>query len=362
MLLQLAWVLVASASTSATTAEPASIKPSLEQAKRNATPIFNSIHSAMRQWGSSLNHNGLAAIPATIPKGKLLYHGTHSSDANTTGLEWLAFEPEHSEAFVPSWRARRTNPVQQQTVLQPASPPAIRGYLRTYQATRDLHLLYLDGMSAGKGCLGTVDTQDLVLRLANSTTPPPCDTRLADVMAHDVARVRELCAWAGGGGGGGGYDGLLRMETGFEVVYCDFGDGGLALRSALRRPFWDQMAPAWYGVPRLVWHLVRAAALHYDGMAEAGRVRLDLSRMVSAYFYPVDVAGSGAGRSRVLPRLVNTTRAERQAIRRRVREVAGLGGGGGVGWQAVVDAVVARYAGRLAVLARPLRADGLGGR
>lgn len=365
LLAQVAWVLFATA------AEP-SISPSLEQARLNAFPIFNSIHSAMRQWGSSLNHNGLAMIPAKVPKGNLLYHGTHSSDPQTRGLEWLAFEPEHSEIFSLSWRARRqdNHAVHEQALLQriddtdrhashvlAAEPSAIRGYLRTYQASRDLNLLYIDGMSAAKGCLGTLDTQDLVLRMINGTSP--CDTLLDDILRHDIARVGELCGMLTPLG----YDGLLRMEAGFEIVYCDFDDGGLRLRSQLRRPFWDEMM-AWYDLPRLAFHVVRAATQHYGGMAESGRVQLDFSRMVSAYFYPVNVSNpdddddddtdtDGHTPARRLPRLLSTTQDERRSVQRRVQEVAGSRDGPvEVAWQAVVDAVVSRYADRLAVLAQ----------
>lgn len=341
------------------------IGPSVEQARKNAVPIFNSIHSATRQWGSSLDHNGLAMIPAKVPKGVLLYHGTHNGDVNTTGLEWLAFEPEHSEIFSLSWRAAQAtlkahqarSGVSEQSVLhdvdklrpqsgppEAISSPAVRGYLRTYQANRDLNLLYLDGMSSGKGCLGPMDTQDLVLRLINGTSP--CDTRVADVIGNDVLRVGELCDILGPLG----YDGLLRMESGFEIVYCEFSDGGLHLSSQMRRPFWDQMK-AWHTPARLVFHEVRAAVQNYHGMFGGLQVQLDFSRMVSAYFYPINITGSNdKARGRPLPRLSSTTQHERQSIRRRVQEVAVRRDRPGIAWQLVVDAIVSRYADRLALL------------
>ncbi|KAJ3939294.1 uncharacterized protein N0V96_010742 [Colletotrichum fioriniae] len=40
----------------------------------------------------------------------------------------------------------------------------VRGYFHTYRAKRDLKLLYLDGMAAGKTGMGTLDTQDFLLR------------------------------------------------------------------------------------------------------------------------------------------------------------------------------------------------------
>ncbi|KAK3293023.1 uncharacterized protein B0H64DRAFT_345239 [Chaetomium fimeti] len=43
--------------------------PSKAAARHNAFDIFNAIHSAMRQWGSSLNHNGMSLFVVTVPPG-----------------------------------------------------------------------------------------------------------------------------------------------------------------------------------------------------------------------------------------------------------------------------------------------------
>ncbi|OAF99695.1 uncharacterized protein CC84DRAFT_1169214 [Paraphaeosphaeria sporulosa] len=67
----------------------------------NANHIFNAIHSSMRQWGSSLNHNGMSFFMATVPADTQLYHGSSSEDV-VKGMEWLAFEPEHALVFARS--------------------------------------------------------------------------------------------------------------------------------------------------------------------------------------------------------------------------------------------------------------------
>jgi hypothetical protein len=72
--------------------------PSLNASRMNAPYIFNSIHSSLRQWGSSLYHNGMSIFPARIPNNTLLYHGTNKALA-ATGMQWLAFEIEHAELF-----------------------------------------------------------------------------------------------------------------------------------------------------------------------------------------------------------------------------------------------------------------------
>lgn len=64
----------------------------------NANHIFNAIHSSMRQWGSSLNHNGMSLFLAQVPAGTQFYHGT-SKQEPIEGMEWLAFEPEHAINF-----------------------------------------------------------------------------------------------------------------------------------------------------------------------------------------------------------------------------------------------------------------------
>ncbi|KAI7539958.1 hypothetical protein KC331_g9441 [Hortaea werneckii] len=66
--------------------------------QHNANHIFNTIQSSMRQWGSSLNHNGMSIFLATVPKDVEFYHGTsHPHPVN--GTQWLAFEPEHALIF-----------------------------------------------------------------------------------------------------------------------------------------------------------------------------------------------------------------------------------------------------------------------
>ena len=71
---------------------------SSDSAVCNANHIFNAIHSSMRQWGGSLNHNGMSFFLATVPEGTQLYHGTSDPDF-IKGLQWLAFEPEHALIF-----------------------------------------------------------------------------------------------------------------------------------------------------------------------------------------------------------------------------------------------------------------------
>lgn len=210
---------------------------------KNANHIFNVIQDSMRQWGSSLHHNGVSFFLAGVPACTQVYHGT-SKASPVNGTEWLAFEPEHAMVFA---RPRRGPPPH----LPPDDPDTERhargygelrkrhhynkdekhhgppggrspkesgeneaGYLHTYAAAKDLRLLYLDGMSAAKTSKGTLDSQDAVLfagSLDDHPTPGGQENergRLACEMAQNE--------WEGR------IDGVLRMEAGFEIILCDF--------------------------------------------------------------------------------------------------------------------------------------------
>jgi hypothetical protein len=219
-----------------------------------------------------------------------------------------------------------------------------RGYLHTYEARRDLKLLYVDGMGAAKCPMGTLDTQDLVLRQpANGGDRPEF---------REWERATEICdlvtSW--------GYDGVIRMEIGFEVIHCNF-SVGLELVSSLRRPFLGQPESV-DGVggssARAMFEWARAVAQRYDGIG-SDRVRLDFSRMVSGFFYPVNLTNPDP-RARHLPRLESASPDDRRAIRDRVRDVSLAAkerpaSSSSINWQAVVDLIVTRYADRLALMA-----------
>ncbi|KAJ6440701.1 Rho guanine nucleotide exchange factor scd1 [Purpureocillium lavendulum] len=322
------------------------IQPDHGTAQINAHRIFNAVHSAGRQWGSSVNHNGLSFFPVVMPKGTLLYHG---SEANATppGPEWLAFEVEHAEAFALSLEPLGKE--QSQTALgdTPQKPISrahakrdaagyIRGYFHTYRAKRDLNLVYVDGMSAGKTKMGTLDSQDLVLR-ENNTGP------IWDGFMDELQRASSICDlvkdW--------GYDGFMRMEIGFEVVYCDFAVGVDLIsikRTSLRKDkdIEELMNP---------YQWARAVTERYDGIG-GDRVRIDFSSMVSAFWFPVNISNTDPKRPD-LPRLTAAKPDEWKAIKERVRDVFTRPRRFTVNWQAVADMVVTRFSNRFALMASP---------
>ncbi|RKU46988.1 hypothetical protein DL546_007556 [Coniochaeta pulveracea] len=318
--------------------------PDVEVAKRDtrAAHIFNSIHSALRQWGSSIQHNGLSFLPVTIPEGNIFYHGTHSTE-RPAGLEWLAFEMEHANLAPDDdddGGHKRPGP--------PEYPPDQRGYFHTYRAARPLNLVYIDGMAAAKCGLGTLDSQDFILNDFDTQRPP-------GGMQGEIRRSTNLCKLAKEWD----VDGWIRMEAGFEIIYCDFSEGaGLDLVSVHGSPWRNETgsskAPVggdWIRIGSFEW--MRAVAERYHGHVQ-GRALIDFSGMVSAFAYDINVTNFDETRPE-LPRVVNSTREERQGIRARLSEVMKTRNGraeSSVDWQRVVDAIVSRYSHRLWILAQ----------
>ena len=335
----------------------------------NTNHIFNAIHSSMRQWGSSINHNGMSFFLATVPKELQFYHGTHMSKP-VTGMEWLAFEPEHAMLFAGGRGPPRRRPGEPREPGQPPDEPGRRpppdspgrgppppmafgyhqhvteqvpmagedeegtnmtsGWLHTYATKRDLQLLYIDGMSAAKSDKGTLDSQDHVL--LNDTEP--------HIGFYDYTRATLMCKlakdrWSNR------IDGFIRMEAGFEIILCSFEQNLDSVRITRakdrdgngepgRRIGWDA---------RFAYYRAIAARYHDIG---GGRVALDYDHFVTAYTYPIDLFASGEE----LPRLRNLSA---KAVAPLVTDLDSLVVGKNVNkssynWQSIADMIVERYA------------------
>ncbi|CAI6099175.1 unnamed protein product [Clonostachys chloroleuca] len=232
-----------------------SLKPSKDIAKDRAPQIFNLVHDSMRQWGSSLHHNGVSFFLATVPEGVLLYHGNNRPESPTEP-DWLAYEIEHAEQFARSRgpplgkdkaRTERRNPFfnlnpvdteTQQHILntgdkEPQVPDDDEkkkgGWLHVYKTTRALPFLYIDGMSGGKTEIGTLDSQDYLLRNKTQEEDEPGKPHRGPM--GEGTRARELCELSASWG----LQGVIRMEAGFEIIKCDFKDG-LEEIQTLQRP------------------------------------------------------------------------------------------------------------------------------
>jgi hypothetical protein len=221
-------------------------------------------------------------------------------------------------------------------------PPATCGYFQTYRADRPLKLIYIDGMGAAKGSWGTLDSQNLLLEgIGRNTTEGP---NLGDFLYG-----KFLCKL----GKEWGIDGWIRMECGFEIIYCDFAPGaGLELVSQHGTPFPNETSNSLWELKTLLFEVMRTAAKRYSGMS-SGRIYVDWSSMVSAFAYSVNITNPDLERQD-LPRLIEVTKEEREGIRTRLGEVVARrkhGETSTVDWQSVVDDIISRFSDRIHFMA-----------
>ncbi|EFW99483.1 hypothetical protein CMQ_7851 [Grosmannia clavigera kw1407] len=353
--------------------------PSIDIARQRGPAIFNAVHDAMRQWGSSLHHNGMSFFLATVPEGVLLHHGS-SQKASPTHPEWLAYEIEHAENFArpPGWPHRpergrhgdaperpktREDP---QQVLRPEAntqPETEAGWLHVYRTIRPLHYLYIDGMGAGKTTMGTLDSQDFVLRGlspesvgAEHGREGPPGGGPADEMQRAADLCRLVTPW--------GLQGVIRMEAGFEIIQCDFADG-LDQVQALRRPrsVGGPGGGPGHGGPGGMGSLefLRGLSERYQGIG-SHRTRIDYASMVSAYFFPLNLTNPDVQRPD-LARLVSASTDGLAAVRTQLAAVVANRSDTAavrpIDWQDVTDMIVARYADRLQYMATEVTSTAL---
>ncbi|KAF7167951.1 hypothetical protein CNMCM6106_003300 [Aspergillus hiratsukae] len=343
----------------------------------NANHIFNAIHSSMRQWGSSLHHNGMSFFLASVPAGTQLYHGTGQSDP-VNGTEWLAFEPEHAMFFARMFRdgpgpppggpdgpgsdSPRGSAFQKPLGLigETENDADAGGWLHTYAAAKDLRLVYIDGMSAAKSSNGTLDSQDRIL------LRDVLDDGKGGGMIDELRRAKTICRmareeWENR------IDGVIRMEAGFEIILCDFardldllhvvqvkldgnGPGGLAAAPG-REPGRGKDKGKGPGGPGGANRWLKAIAARYHGIG-GHRVALNYDHFVTVYTYGLDLFASAEGR-RSLPRLQHLSSADLDPIRMDLHRLIMThdANESSFDWQAVTDMVIERYAHELRYLA-----------
>ncbi|KAG8424797.1 hypothetical protein J3458_001559 [Metarhizium acridum] len=328
--------------------------PSKDFARRRAPEIFNAVHNAMRQWGSSVHHNGMSLFLATVPEGVLFHHGNGRPESPSEP-DWLAYEMEHAEQFTrsfgpppkqknPNTESKPDTPADQQKVMASKTPlsDAERGWLHVYRTTRPLQFLYIDGMSGAKTDMGTLDMQDYLLRSRRSHGEVGRDVRqTANTPIRERERAEFLCElckeWH--------LQGVIRMEAGFEIIKCNFTDG-LEQVQAFRRPR-SRNSHGLRSETRQFEYLRGIAERYFD--IGSSRTVIDYSSMVSAFFFPVNLTNPDTKRPD-LPRLSQATDADLATINgyfngivsQRQNETRRQ-----IDWQDVSDIIVSRYADRL---------------
>jgi hypothetical protein len=199
--------------------------------------IFSSVSGLFHQWSNSFFPNGHTIAACEIPKHTLFYHGRLDAD-DPPSPEWLAFDIEMSYGIMGSMPNSR---------------------MLTYRTTQTVKCLYFDGTSANLMGSGTEaqmtflygDSDSIPSRGPRHPRRPPGrspggghhaeekadDDRSGwDPLADEYFRARGLCNWIkdeGLGGLGWGYEGIIRMNAGFELIWCDFESPSLQLISNL---------------------------------------------------------------------------------------------------------------------------------
>ncbi|ETS82148.1 hypothetical protein PFICI_07150 [Pestalotiopsis fici W106-1] len=171
--------------------------------------LFSSVSSLLQQWGNTFFPNGHNIVPCEIPAYTLFYHGRLDGD-QPPSPEWLAFDIEMSYGIMGSTR---------------------NSHMLTYQTTKPVKALYFDGESATLMGMGQMDTQ--MLHVFGNISGPPHD---GWGLYLEYARATGLCDWlesAGLRGDGWGYEGIIRMNAGFEMIWCDFTSPSLRLLTHL---------------------------------------------------------------------------------------------------------------------------------
>ncbi|KAH9177289.1 hypothetical protein EDB89DRAFT_1533111 [Lactarius sanguifluus] len=306
--------------------------------------IFNSVGSLLQRWPNTLRRNGHSLVPATVPKGTILYHG-RTDDRIPNEPEWLAFDYEHAYLFC----------------LQSC-------YVISLQAKRDLRLVYFDGSSAAKMNDGPMDSQDVILW----GRPQP------DKHFSERERIKALCDW----GRPFGLDGFVRMEFHFEVMICDILDpmevvtflGVLPKNrtSIPRRPPGfpplpkppipiplpppSKPPPGWHGSLPSDRRSIREAYLAggwHDRAPGETRVHLDYSGLVTFYDTSLtSLVESRHGKDRLHLRLEGISVLDSERVRAELQTVLTReqDGRSGIDWGSIARVVTERYAGRLEYL------------
>ena len=164
----------------------------------------------MQQWANTFFSSGHSIVPCEIPAYTLLYHGLPSDDMPASP-EFVSFDIEMAYAIMGNLR---------------------NSHILTYQTTRAVKVLYFDGQSAALMGNGAMDAQ-MVFLYGNTSGPVQHPGRM---LGDEYARAYGLCNWAlenDLGGLGWGIEGIVRMNAGFEMMWCNFSSPSLRLITQL---------------------------------------------------------------------------------------------------------------------------------
>lgn len=192
--------------------------------------IFHSVFGLLQQWPNTFFEYGHTIAPCVVPKNTNLYHAHYNGDPPPSP-EWFGFDAEMSYAIL------GTLP---------------NSHMLTYRTVRDVQCLYFDGASASLMHDGDMDSQMVFIHNSSANVPdvprfgrpPPKSGPYNDTrnwtdwnpLQAEYDRARGLCDFFndnGLGGLGWGYEGVVRMNAGFEMIWCNFSSPSAKLVSWL---------------------------------------------------------------------------------------------------------------------------------
>lgn len=193
--------------------------------------IFHSTFSLLQQWSNTFFPNGHSVAPCTIAKHTNLYHARDNSSFPPSP-EWFAFDPSMAYSILGQTQD---------------------SHLLTFRTTKQVKCLYFDGTSAALQDNGSMDSQMLVLHNSSANVPdnpiwggpprkpPNNETQPSMNDTHppghgrpphgfnplqaEYDRASGLCDFIHQknlGGPGWGYEGIVRMNAAFELIWCNF--------------------------------------------------------------------------------------------------------------------------------------------
>ncbi|KAG9237464.1 hypothetical protein BJ875DRAFT_532939 [Amylocarpus encephaloides] len=176
-----------------------------------APHYFASAYGLLQQWPDTFFLNGHSIAPCEILPLTNLYHGRRDGELPPSP-EWIAFDIGMAYGIMGGSR---------------------NSHMLTYQTTRKTRCVYFDGESATLFGTGQMDTQNLHIygNVSGPDKPPGGQFDLWD----EYARASGLCDWLheSGLGGPGQYEGIVRMNAGFEMIWCNFSSPSVRLISHL---------------------------------------------------------------------------------------------------------------------------------
>ncbi|KAE9367191.1 hypothetical protein N431DRAFT_83506 [Stipitochalara longipes BDJ] len=178
----------------------------------SAPHYFASAYGLLQQWSNTFFPNGHSIAPCEIPPLTKLYHGRKDAEVPPSP-EWVAFDIGMAYGIMGGDR---------------------NSHMLTYQTTRRAKCIYFDGESATLFGSGQLDTQMLHI-WGNLSGPGRPDNGWRGLW-EEYARAIGLCDWLqdkGLGSPGFGFEGIVRMNAGFEMIWCNFSSPSIRLVSHL---------------------------------------------------------------------------------------------------------------------------------